>query len=131
MSRPPTAPVAAASLIAGYGLAVASGSRPLGGLLMAVGGLWCVRQWQRDHGTPTATALGGAGLFAFAASHGLARVTGAWPAVITVSALVAVAVWRGADARPVTRGPGVPLGPPAVPGPAGPPDAEARAEPAR
>jgi len=39
----PTAPVAAGSLIAGYAVAVASGSRALGGVVLVLAGLWCLR----------------------------------------------------------------------------------------
>ena len=40
MPETPTAAVAAGSLIGGYAVAVGSGSRPLGGLVLAAGGLW-------------------------------------------------------------------------------------------
>jgi len=99
MAPIPTAPVAAGSLIAGYAVASASGSRPLGGLVLAAGGLWCLRAWQSRHGARTAAALGAVGLAAFALSHVLARAIGAWPSVLLVSALTALAAWAGADAR--------------------------------
>ena len=38
----PTAPIAAAGLIAGYGVAVGTGSRPLGGVVLAAFGLTCI-----------------------------------------------------------------------------------------
>jgi hypothetical protein len=95
----PTAPFAAASLIAGYAVAAGSGSRPLGGLVLAAGGLWCVREWARRHDTRTAATLGGAGLVAFAGSHVLALAVGAWPAVLLASAAIAAATWLLADAR--------------------------------
>lgn len=95
----PTAPVAAGSLIAGYAVAVGSGSRPLGGLVMAAGGIWCIRAWHRRNGTPTAAALGTVGLSAFVLSHVLAPAIGAWPSVLLVSALTALAAWLASDAR--------------------------------
>jgi thiol:disulfide interchange protein len=95
----PTAPLAAGSLIAGYAVAVASGSRPLGGVVLAAGGLWCVREWTRRRDPRTAAILGGAGLLAFAGSHVLARSIGAWPAVLSVAAAMAAATWLLADAR--------------------------------
>jgi hypothetical protein len=95
----PTAPVAAGSLIAGYAVAAGTGSRPLGGLVLAVGGLWCVREWARRHDARTAVTLGGAGLAAFALSHVLALAIGAWPAVLSVAAAMGVATWMRADAR--------------------------------
>lgn len=41
--RLPTAPIAALGLIAGFAVAVASGSRPLGGVVMAICGAICIR----------------------------------------------------------------------------------------
>jgi hypothetical protein len=96
----PTAPVAAGSLIAGYAAAVGSGSRPLGGVVLLAGGLWCVREWTRRNDTRTALVLGCAGLAAFVISHVLALAIGAWPAVLLVAAAMAVATWVRADARP-------------------------------
>jgi hypothetical protein len=95
----PTAPVAAGSLIAGFAVAVGSGSRPLGGVVMAAGGLWCVRAWERRHGRRTAVELTGAGLGAFVISHGLGLVIGAWPSVLLVSAATAAITWTRADSR--------------------------------
>jgi hypothetical protein len=96
----PTAPVAAGSLIAGYAVAVASGSRPLGGVVLLAGGLWCVREWLRRNDTRTALVLACAGLAAFAVSHLLALAIGAWPAVLSVAAAMAIVTWVRADARP-------------------------------
>ena len=95
----PTAPVAAASLIAGYAVAVGTGSRPLGGVVLAAGGLWCVREWARRNDGRTALVLGLAGFAAFVLSHVLARAIGAWPAVLLVAAALAVAAWLRADTR--------------------------------
>jgi hypothetical protein len=95
----PTAPVAAGSLIVGFAVAAATGSRPLGGLVLAAGGLWCVREWTRRHGARTAATLGLAGLFAFIASHVLALAIGPWPSVLLVAAAMAAVAWTRADAR--------------------------------
>jgi hypothetical protein len=95
----PTAPVAAGTLLAGYGVAASTGSRPLGGLVLILGGLWCVQTWSRRHGTRTAAILAAVGLGAFILSHLLALVIGAWPAVLAVAAVVAAATWSQADAR--------------------------------
>jgi hypothetical protein len=100
MRRFPTAPVAAASLIAGFGVAVGTGSRPLGGVVMAIGGLWCIRAWVRRHGRRTAAILGCVGFGAFTISHLLGLLIGAWPSVLLVSAAMAAAAWRQADSRP-------------------------------
>jgi hypothetical protein len=97
----PTAPVAAGSLIAGYAVAVASGSRPLGGVVLLAGGLWCVREWTRRNDTRTAIVLACAGLAAFVVSHVLALAIGAWPAVLLVAAAMALVTWLRADARPL------------------------------
>jgi hypothetical protein len=99
MDRMPTAPIAAASLIAGFAVAVSTGSRPLGGVVLAAGGLWCIRAWQRRHGTRTAAILGCVGFVAFVLSHLLGLAIGAWPSVLLVSAVVAVVVWKRADAH--------------------------------
>lgn len=95
----PTAPVAAASLIAGFAVAVGTGSRPLGGVVLAVGGLWCIQAWARRHGRRTAVILACVGFGAFVVSHLLGLVIGAWPSVLLVSAAVAAVVWIQADAR--------------------------------
>lgn len=94
----PTAPVAAASLIAGFAVAVSTGSRPLGGVVLAIGGMWCVQAWRRRNGTRTAAILASVGLGAFVASHVLALAIGAWPAVLLASAVVGAVVWTRADA---------------------------------
>jgi hypothetical protein len=96
----PTAPIAAGSLIAGYAVAVGSGSRPLGGVVLLAGGLWCVREWMRRNDTRTAVVLACTGLAAFVVSHVLALAIGAWPAVLLVAAAMALATWIRADARP-------------------------------
>lgn len=95
----PTALVAAASLIAGFAVAVGTGSRPLGGLVLAIGGLWCIQAWARRHGRRTAVTLGCVGFGAFVLSHLLGLVIGAWPSVLLVSAVVAAVAWVKADAH--------------------------------
>jgi hypothetical protein len=99
----PTAPVAAGSLIAGYAVASATGSRPLGGIVLLAGGAWCVRAWVRRDGARTALILGGAGLGAFAGSHLLALAVGPWPAVLLVAAAMGAVAWRRSDAAAGTR----------------------------
>jgi hypothetical protein len=95
----PTAPLAAAGLIAGYGVAAASGSRPLGGVVLAGFGLACVSVWMRRDGTRTTVILTGVGLTAFALSHVIALLTGPWPAVLLAAAAAGVASWRLSDSR--------------------------------
>jgi hypothetical protein len=95
----PTAPLAATGLIAGFGAAVGSGSRPLGGAVMAACGLPCIAIWWRRDGSGTAAGLTATGLAAFALSHLLARAIGAWPSVLVVAAATAAACWRYSDRR--------------------------------
>jgi hypothetical protein len=95
----PTAPVAAGALIIGYAVAAGTGSRPLGGLVLLVGGLWCIRMWARRHGARIAVYLACVGLGALVLSHVLALAIGAWPAVLVVAAATGAAVWTQADTR--------------------------------
>jgi hypothetical protein len=95
----PTAPLAAGSLIASYGVVAATGSRPLGGVVLAAGGLCCIEIWRRRHGTRTAAQLGATGFAAFVVSHLIALALGPWPAVLIVAAVTAVAAWVLADSR--------------------------------
>ncbi len=99
MRRSPTAATAAASLIGGYGVAVASGSRPLGGAVLAAGGVYCIRVWHRRHGTAMAAALGALGVAAFVLSHVLAHAIGAWPSVLILAAVTGAIVWRLSDTQ--------------------------------
>jgi len=55
-SNLPTAALAAATLIAGFAVAVGTGSRPLGGLVLVLGGLLCFRIWRLRDG-PRAAAI--------------------------------------------------------------------------
>jgi hypothetical protein len=92
-----TAPIAATGLIGGFAVAVASGSRPLGGVVLAICGLLCIAIWLQRDGRQTAIRLTIAGLLAFALSHVLGLVIGAWPAVFLVAAATAMLCWRLSD----------------------------------
>jgi hypothetical protein len=94
-----TAPIAALGLIGGFAVAVASGSRPLGGVVLAICGLTCIAIWLHRDGRQTAIRLAIAGLLAFALSHVLGLVIGAWPAVLLVAAGTAILCWRLSDSR--------------------------------
>ncbi len=109
----PTAPVAAGSLIAGYAVASGTGSRPLGGVVLLIGGVWCVRVWAARHGARTAGGLAGAGLGAFVGAHLLALAIGPWPSVLLVSAAMAAVAWTRSDASSAGRGRPLALRPPA------------------
>ncbi len=103
-ARVATAPIAAAGLIAGYAVALASGSRPLGGLVLAGFGLACILIWLRRDGRRNATILALAGLSAFALSHVIGLIIGAWPAVLLAAAAIATVCWRQSDARHLSPG---------------------------
>jgi len=95
----PTAVIAGGSMIAAYAVVVASGSRPLGGVVLAVGGLWCIRAWAKRRDARSAAMLGCVGFGAFVLSHVLALAIGAWPSVLSMAAVTAAAAWTRVDAR--------------------------------
>ncbi|MBO0767211.1 MAG: hypothetical protein J2O48_00870 [Solirubrobacterales bacterium] len=97
--RAPTSALSATGLIAGFGVAVATGSRPLGGVVLALFGLVCIAFWLERDGARTAAGLTAVALVAFALSHVLGLLIGSWPSVLLVSALTALACWRFSDAR--------------------------------
>jgi hypothetical protein len=99
VQRLPTAPIGAGGLIAGFGVAVATGSRPLGGVVLAACGLTCIAVWRRRDPTRVTVALTATGLVAFAVSHLLGRVIGAWPSVVLVSMVTAGLCWWLSDSR--------------------------------
>lgn len=94
-----TAPLAAAGLIGGYLAASQAGNRPLGGLVLAVVGGVCTRSWYVTSGPAVAGGLLATYVFAFGASHPLAKAIGAWPSVLAVSAVTAAAAHLLADRR--------------------------------
>lgn len=94
-----TAPIAATGLIGGFGVAVTSGFRPLGGLVLVICGVACMAIWLRRDGGQTAVMLAMAGLLAFALSHLLGLIIAAWPAVLFTAAGTAVLYWRASDCR--------------------------------
>ncbi len=95
----PSAPLAAGSLLAGWAVVAATGSRPLGGVVLALGGLCCIRIWARRHGAGTAARLGAVGFAAFVLAHVLGLLIGAWHAVLVVAAITAAVTWALADAQ--------------------------------
>jgi len=94
----PSAPLAAGTLLGGWAAVEATGSRPVGGVVLLTGGLCCAAVWRRRHGIRTALELTGVGFAAFVLSHVLALAIGAWPAVVTLAAITAAIVWLKADA---------------------------------
>lgn len=103
MKNLPTALIAATGLIVGFAVAVASGSRALGGLVLVICGLPCIAIWLRRDGPQTAAVLTIAGLVAFALSHLLGLVIGAWPSVLLTAAGTAALYWRASDSRVAQR----------------------------
>ena len=99
LARVPTAPLAVAGLIGGFGVALSTGSRPLGGVVLAAFGLSCVVVSSRRDSRRTTAALTATGVVAFAASHPLGHAIGAWPAVLAVSAVTAALCRRLSDSR--------------------------------
>jgi hypothetical protein len=99
VKRVPTSALAAAGLIAGFGVAVATGSRPLGGVIILLFGLPCIYVWLARDDRATALKLTGAGLFAFALSHVLGLIIHPWPSVFVVSAATAAVCWRLSDRK--------------------------------
>jgi hypothetical protein len=99
VNRPPTALLAATGLIGGFAVAVISGSRTLGGVVLVIFGLACIAIWLRRDGRQTALVLTLAALVAFALSHLLGLVIGAWPAVLVTAAATAALCWRASDSR--------------------------------
>ena len=93
----PTAVLAATGLVGGFAVAVASGSRALGGLVLVICGVPCIAIWLRRDGRRTALRLTIAGLLAFALSHVLGLIIGAWPAVLLTAAGTAALYWRASD----------------------------------
>lgn len=99
MAKVPTAVVAASGLVGGYGVARWTKERQLGGVVLAAAGAAAAQQWRRQAGGKAAGALTAAYVAAFAGSHPLAKKVGAWPAVIGVAGVVALASWAVADRR--------------------------------
>jgi hypothetical protein len=99
MNEPPTAVIAALGLIAGFAAAEATGSRPLGGVVLLIAGIWCISVWLRRDGPRTTWRLAAVGFVAFVASHVLGLAIGAWPAVLTTAIVVGAVYWRASDAR--------------------------------
>ncbi len=85
------------SFVLGFAVADVSGVRPLGGLVLLAGVLWCLPRWWRGAGAPVAIGLAFAYLAAFVASHAFADVVGAYPSVLLLGAALGAAAWSLAD----------------------------------
>ena len=92
-----TATVVAGGLIGGWLAARETGIRPLGGAVLAAAGVWAGRSWLATSGVPTTVGLSALYIGAFGASHPLAKKIGAWPAVLSVTAVTSAAAYALAD----------------------------------
>jgi hypothetical protein len=81
--------VAAATFLAGFGIAELTGVRAIGGLVLLAGGAWCGRAALLIAGRGRAIALLAIALALFVVSHPLGEAIGAWPAVVVSAALLA------------------------------------------
>lgn len=97
--RVPTAVITAGSLIGGWQVARRTGVRPLGGVILAAGGVLAGREWSRRTSPVVTGALAATYVGAFGLSHPLAKKIGSWPAVLTVAAVTATASYLAADRR--------------------------------
>ncbi len=102
--RTATWPVAAGSLLLGFGVAEATGVRALGGIVLILGAGWCATRWQRGAGPARTAALLLVYIGAFAGSHLIADAVGAWPAVFIAAGVTGLAAWALADAAMTRAG---------------------------
>src|SRR3954447_5323147 len=89
----PTAPVVAGSLVGGYVVARTTRIRPLGGPVLAVGGLVAQREWRKTGGPVNVAILSAIYYGAFGVSHPLAKKIGPWPSVLRAARGAAAAAW--------------------------------------
>ena len=106
MNRPAAIPiVAAATFLAGFGVAEFTGVRAIGGLVLIAGGAWCARRALQFGGPRAAISLVVVALALFVVSHPLGHAIGAWPAVaLSAAALAGVSSALIARGRVVLRG---------------------------
>jgi hypothetical protein len=81
--------VAAATFLAGFGVAELTGVRAIGGLVLIAGGVWCARESLSIAGPLATAGLIAIALALFVVSHPLGHAIGAWPAVVISAALTA------------------------------------------
>ncbi len=93
----PSAALVTAGLIGGYATARATGVRALGGAALLACGVAAGRAWLASAGPATTAGLGALYVAGFGLSHPLAKPLGAWPAVLTVTAVNAAASWALVD----------------------------------
>ena len=92
-----------AGLLGGYGAATRTGSRPLGGAVLAAIGAILFALVLRSGGPVRASIVTAGYLGAFGGSHPLAKRLGAWPSVFAVAGAAAVpAALLTAPLRPLS-----------------------------
>jgi hypothetical protein len=94
---PATWPVASGSLVLGFAVAQATGVRPLGGVVLALGATWCGLRWRRSVGGARTAALVGVYIGVFVLSHVIADTVGTWGAVFLAAAIAGLAALLVAD----------------------------------
>ncbi|QGU07144.1 hypothetical protein COCCU_06000 [Corynebacterium occultum] len=94
-----TALVTATGILGGYLSARETGIRPIGGAVLAAAGIWAGRSWLAKTNPATTAALATTYVAGFGLSHPLAKKIGAWPSVLTVTALTAGASYLLSDAK--------------------------------
>ena len=87
------AAVAAASLIAGFAIALLTGNRLAGGIVLLAGGVWCAVQLYRIAGAWRTVVVGLVYAASFALSHPLGMVIGSWTSVLLVAAVTAAVAY--------------------------------------
>lgn len=95
--RIPTAAWTTAGLIGGYGIARATGVRWLGGAALLGAGAAAAHTWWHRGGPAQTGALSAVYILGFGLSHPLAKRLGAWPSVLTVTAVSGAASWAVVD----------------------------------
>jgi hypothetical protein len=95
----PSSALVAAGLVAGFGVAQATGDRPAGGVVLAACGIAAAVSWVRRRGWGTAAALAAVYLAAFVLAHVLALGLGwnPWLSVALVTIAAAGTTYRVAD----------------------------------
>jgi len=81
------AATAALTLVLGFAIASLTGSRPLGGVVLVLGGALCAWWMTREVGALRAGLTLVVVFALFVVSHPLGHVIGAWPSVLLVAAL--------------------------------------------
>jgi len=87
------AAVAAGSLVAGFAVALLTGNRLAGGIILLAGGLWCAFHLMRIVGPWRTVVVGLVYVASFALSHPLGALIGSWMSVILVAAVTAAVAY--------------------------------------